>query len=267
VREAYIPFNDSRAMLRFGKQVVLVTGGSSGIGQATAKAFLTEGAKVAISARNLSRLQVATRSLRTFGDVLPIRGDVSKATDARRFSKETERKLGPIDVLVNNAGIWIEKYLAAFTDKEYDHVMDMNLKGAFLCSKYVLPGMVRRRRGVIVNVSSDSAFLGAPGSAVYGASKAGLLLMTKCMALEHARDGIRINAICPGEVRTRMMAADARRSGLRFGEYYRRLVARIPMGRVADPDEIARSILFLASDESSFMTGAAVSVDGGSTAR
>ena len=255
------------APMRFGKQVVLVTGGSSGIGLATAKAFLSEGAKVAISARNLPRLRAATRSLRTFGEVLPIRGDVSKATDARRFALETERRLGPIDVLVNNACIWIEKTLEAFTEAEYDRVMDINLKGAFLCLKYVLPGMVKRRRGVIVNVASDSAFLGAPGSAIYGASKAGLLLMTKCVALEHARDGIRVNAICPGEVRTPMMEADARRLGVRFGEYYRRLAARIPMGRAADPDEIARSILFLASDESSFMTGAALSADGGSTAR
>src|SRR5437879_8143189 len=170
-------------MPRFGNQVVLVTGGSSGIGLATAKEFLTEGAKVAISARNLPRLRASTRSLRTFGDVRPIRGDVSNAADARRFARETERMLGPIDVLVNNAGIWIEKDLEAFTETEYDRVMDINLKGVFLCSKYVLPGMVKRRRGVIVNVSSDSGFLAAPGSA-----KAGLLLMTKCMALEHARD-------------------------------------------------------------------------------
>src|SRR5256885_14399691 len=253
-------------MPRFGNQVVLVTGGSSCIGLATAQAFLTEGAKVAISARNLPRLRAATRSLRTFGDVRPIRGDVSNASDARRFARETERMLGPIDVLVNNAGIWIEKDLEAFTETEYDRVMDINLKGVFLCSKYVLPGMVKRRRGVIVNVSSDSGFLAAPGSAVYSASKAGLLLMTRCMALEHARDGIRVNAICPGEVRTPMMEADARRLGVRFNDYYRRLSARIPMGRAADPDEIARSILFLASDESSFMTGAALSVDGGSTA-
>src|SRR2546428_370809 len=153
------------------------------------------------------------------------------------------------------------------TEAEYDRVMDINLKGAFLCSKYALPGMVKRRRGVIVNVASDSAFRGAPGSAVYGASKAGLLLMTKCMALEHARDGIRVNAICPGEVRTPMMEADARRQGLRFGEYYRRLSARIPMGRAADPDQLARSIPFLAIGESSSMTGAGLSVDGGSTAR
>src|SRR2546426_2244576 len=217
-------------MPRFGNQVVLVTGGSSGIGVATAKAFLAEGAKVVISARNLPRLRAATRSLRTFGDVRPIRGDVSNASDARRFARETERMLGPIDVLVNNAGIWIEKDLEAFTETEYDRVMDINLKGAFLCSKYALPGMVKRRRGVIVNVASDSAFRGAPGSAVYGASKAGLLLMTKCMALEHARDGIRVNAICPGEVRTRMMEADARRLGLRFTEYHRLTIRSNPDG-------------------------------------
>src|SRR3989441_642052 len=120
------------------------SGGSSGIGLATAKAFLTEGAKVAISARNLPRLRAATRSLRTFGDVRPIRGDVSNAADARRFARETERMLGPIDVLVNNAGIWIEKDLEAFTETEYDRVMDINLKGVFLRSK---PDGARRRSG------------------------------------------------------------------------------------------------------------------------
>jgi NAD(P)-dependent dehydrogenase (short-subunit alcohol dehydrogenase family) len=201
------------------------------------------------------------------GTVFAIRGDVSRAADARRFIVETQRKLGPIDVLVNNAGIWVSKKLVDFTERDYDRVMDINLKGAFLCSKYVLPSMVRRKRGVIVNVSSDSGLIGAPGASIYCASKAGLILLTKCLALEHARDGIRVYAICPGEVETPMMEQDARDSGLPFASYYQRLVASIPIGRAATPEEIANAILFVARDESSFMTGAVLPVDGGASAR
>lgn len=248
-------------------RVVLVTGGSSGIGYATAKAFIEQRAKVAITGRKANRLGTAAERLARGGTILAIRGDVSRAADAKRFVAETERKLGAIDVLVNNAGIWISRRLVDFSERDYDRVMDINLKGAFLCSKYVLPRMARRKRGVIVNVSSDSGLVGGVGSSVYSASKAGLILLTKCMALEHARDGIRVNAICPGEVRTPMMEQDARDSGLAFNAYYRRLIASIPMGRAAKPEEIAKAIVFLASDESSFMTGAAITVDGGATAQ
>ncbi len=253
-------------MRRFEGKVVLVTGGSSGIGYATAKAFLEEGAKVAIAGRDATRLRKAESELKAIGKVLAIRGDVSKLADARRFVSETTKALGPIDVLVNNAGIYIDKFLEEFTEREYDEVMDINLKGAFLCSKYVLPGMLRRKRGVIVNVASDSGLVGTAGSSVYCASKGGMVLLTKAMALEHARDGIRVNAICPGEVDTPMLERDAEASGLDHDEYVRRLTAPIPMGRAARPEEIARAILFLASEDSSFMTGAAMPVDGGATA-
>lgn len=254
-------------MRRFDGQVVLVTGGSSGIGFATAKAFLEEGARVAIAGRDERRLRKAEAQLKVLGQVLAIRGDVSKATDARRFVEQTEKGLGSIDVLVNNAGIYINKLLEEFTEEEYDQVMDINLKGAFLCSKYVLPGMIRRKRGVIVNVASDSGLVGTAGSSVYCASKGGMVLMTKAMALEHARDGIRVNAICPGEVETPMLERDAEASGLGYDEYLKRLTSPIAMGRAAKPEEIARSILFLASEDSSFMTGSAMSVDGGATAQ
>lgn len=254
-------------MGRFEGKVVLVTGGSTGIGYATAKAFLEEGAEVAISGRDAGRLGKAEKALHRVGRVLAVRGDVSKARDARRMVSETRRVLGPIDVLVNNAGIYIEKPAVAFTEREYDAVMDINLKGAWLCSKYALPGMVRRKRGAIVLVSSDSGLVGTAGSSVYCASKAGMILLARCMALEHAADGIRVNSICPGEVVTPMMERDAVRSGRGFEGYYKWLTAPIPMRRAGRPEEIARAILFLASDEASFMTGAELVVDGGYSAK
>lgn len=254
------------AMARFDGAVVLVTGGSSGIGYATAKAFLEEGAKVAISGRNAARLARAEKELGRLGTVLAIRGDVAQAEDAKRMVAETQRKLGPIDVLVNNAGVYINKPVESFSEREYDEIMDINMKGAFLTTKYAIPGMVKRKRGAIVNVSSDSGLVGTAGSSVYCASKGAMVLFTKAVALDHAKDGVRVNVICPGEVKTPMLERDVAASGRGFEEYYRRLVEPIPMKRAATADEVARGILFLASEEASFMTGTALSVDGGSTA-
>ena len=264
---SYIAARDSPSMKRFEGRVVLVTGGSSGIGYAAAKAFLEEGAKVAITGRDPGRLAQAEKSLRRLGRVLAVRGDVSKAADAKRFVSETAKALGPIDVLVNNAGVYLNKPVESITEQEYDAVMDINLKGTFLCTKYALPSMVRRKRGAIVNVASDSGIVGTAGSSVYCASKGGMVLFTKAVALDHAGDGIRVNSICPGEVETPMLDRDAKASGLGYAAYYRRLVAPIPMKRAAKPEEIARAILFLASDEVPFMTGSALSVDGGATAQ
>lgn len=253
-------------MARFDGRVVLVTGGSSGIGYAAAKAFLEEGAKVAITGRDATRLERAEGELGKLGPVLAVRGDVSKAADAKRMVSETTRRLGPIDVLVNNAGIYVNKPVEAFSEAEYDEVMGINMKGTFLCTKFAIAGMIKRKRGAIVNVSSDSGLVGAAGSSVYCASKGAMVLFTKAVALDHAKDNIRVNVVCPGEVKTPMMEKDAAESGRGFDEYYKRIVAPIPMQRAATADEIARGILFLASDEASFMTGAALSMDGGSTA-
>ena len=253
-------------MQRFEGRVVLITGGSSGIGYATAKAFLEEGAKVGITGRDADRLNKAVRGLGRHGRVLGIRGDVSKAVDARRFVSTTKRDLGPIDVLVNNAGIYLQKSTEELSEREWDLVLDINLKGAFLCTKYALPGMIRRKRGNIINVASDSGLVATPLASAYCASKGGMVLFTRVLAVDHVKDGIRANAICPGEVETPMLDRDAEASGLGYDEYYRRLVESIPMKRAAKPEEIAKAILFLASEESSFMTGAAMSVDGGWTA-
>ncbi len=253
-------------MDRFQGRVVLVTGGSSGIGFATAKAFLEEGASVAILARSAGRLQKAAQDLRAFGEVVALRGDVSKPTDARRFVSEATRRLGPADVLVNNAGVYLNKPLHKVTEGEYDRVIDINLKGAFLCSKYVLPGMMRRKRGAIVNVASNAAFVGEVGASVYCASKGGMVLLTQAMALDYAKFGIRVNAICPGEVETPMLWREAEASGL-GKRYYEQIFAPIPMRRAGTPEEVAQAVLFLASDAASYMTGAAVALDGGVTAQ
>ena len=252
-------------MNRFETHVVLITGGSSGIGFATARAFLEEGAKVAVTGRNAARLGRAVRRLGSRGRILGIRGDVSKAADARRFIGRTEKTFGPLDVLVNNAGIYVEGSTEDLTEREWDSVLDINLKGAFLCTKYALPGMIRRKRGNIVNVASDSGLVATPLSSAYCASKGGMVLFTRVLAVDHAKDGIRANAICPGNVETPMLDRDAQASGLGREEYHRRLVASVPQKRAAKPEEIARAILFLASDEVPFMTGAAMSVDGGWT--
>ncbi len=254
-------------MGRFEGRVVLVTGGSSGIGYAAAQAFLHEGAHVAITGRNEARLARAEKELARFGRILAIRGDVAKAADAKRMVSETTKKLGPVDVLVNNAGIYLSKPVESFSEQEYDEIMDINMKGTFLCTKFVLPTMVKRKHGAIVNVSSDSGLVGTAGSSVYCASKGAMVLFTKAVALDHAKDGIRVNVVCPGEVKTPMMEKDAAESGRGFEEYYRRIVEPIPMKRAATAEEVAQSILFLASDDASFMTGTALSVDGGSTAR
>ncbi len=266
VRRSFIVRSDSPSMKRFEGRVVLVTGGSSGIGFATAKAFLQEGARVAITGRDALRLRKAANALAKTGEVVAIRGDVSKAADAKRMVTETERKLGPLDVLVNNAGIYVNKPVEAFTEAEYDRVMDVNMKGTFLCTRYAIPGMVKRKRGAIVNVASDSGLVGTAGSSVYCASKGAMVLFTKAVALDHARDGVRVNAICPGEVETPMLDRDAKASGLAYDAYYERLVAPIPMKRAATPGEVAAGIVFLASEDASFMTGATLSLDGGSTA-
>src|SRR3990172_6638831 len=202
-------------MRRFDGAAVLVTGGSSGIGLATAQAFLEEGARVAITGRDEKRLRKARADLSALGKAVAIRGDVSKPVDAKRFVAQATRSLGSLDAIVNNA--------------------------------------------------SDSGLVGTAGSSAYCASKGGMVLLTMAVALEVAGRGVRVNAVCPGEVDTPMLWAEAEGSG-KGDAYYEELFAAIPMKRAAKPEEVAAAILFLASDEAGFMTGAAMSVDGGATA-
>ncbi len=252
--------------MRLANKVALITGGTSGIGEATAVLFAKEGAKVAITGRNEKRGHAVTEQItEDGGQAIFIRTDVRKADDCRRAVDETVRTFGRLDVLFNNAGVFYAHTALACSEEEWDEQLDINLKGAFLMSKFALPPMIGQGSGVIINNSSGWGLVGGDRAVAYCASKGGMVLMTKAMAIDHGRQGIRVNCICPGDVDTPMLPADARLRGLKWEEYLAGCTTRA-MGRIGTPEEIARAVLFLASDDSSFMTGATLAVDGGGTA-
>jgi len=252
--------------MRLDKRVALITGGTSGMGRATAELFAREGARVAITGRDETRgREVVTGIERDGGRAIFIRSDVRLAADCRRAVEETGQSLGPIDILFNNAGVFYPRTVPDCSEEEWDLTIDINLKGTFLMSKYTLPGMIARRRGVIINNSSGWGIKGGDAAASYCASKGGVVLLTRAMAIDHGPQGIRVNCICPGDVDTPMLPDDARQRGLSWDDYLA-TASRRPMGRIGTPDEIARAALFLASDDSSFMTGATLVVDGGGAA-
>ncbi len=254
--------------MRFEDKGVLVTGGGSGIGLAATLAFLREGARVAIGEVSEERGREAADCARRDGhELLVTVGDVSREADAARMVEETVRAFGRVDVLFNNAGILIESRVDAMSEADWDRQIDVNLKGAFLVAKHAVRQMLRQGRGSIVNTASVNALVGDPDEAAYCASKAGVALLTKSMALAYAPNGIRVNAVCPGWIETRMFAQEAAARGLGVGEYRAHAAGEQPVGRVGSPEEIAQLVLFLASDEPSYTTGALVVADGGYTAR
>jgi len=252
--------------MRLLNKVALITGGTSGIGEATALLFANEGAKVTITGRNEERgSEVTDPILKGGGQAIFIQTDVSKADDCRRAVDETVRAFGRLDILFNNAGVFFAHTALDCSEQEWDLQIDINLKGTFLMSKFALPGMIAQGSGVIINNSSGWGLVGGDAAVAYCASKGGVVLLTKAMAIDHGRQGIRVNCICPGDVDTPMLPEDARLRGLNWDKYLAGCANR-PMGRIGTPDEIAKAALFLASDDSSFMTGAALVVDGGGTA-
>ena len=252
--------------MRLLNKVALITGATSGIGEASALLFAQEGAKVAVSGRNATRgRQVTERILKSGGQGIFIQGDVSKADDCRRMVDETIHSFGRLDVLFNNAGVFFPHTALDCSEEEWDQQIDINLKGTFLMSKYALPPMIAQGGGVIINNSSGWGIVGGDSAVAYCASKGGVVLLTKAMAIDHGRQGIRVNCICPGDVDTPMLPEDARLRGLDWKNYLAGAANR-PMGRIGTPDEIAKAVLFLACDDSSFMTGTALVVDGGGTA-
>lgn len=252
--------------MRLRDKVALITGGTSGIGEATALLFSQEGARVAISGRSVERGQKLADRIKAAGArALFLECDVRFAGHCRLAVEETLKAFGRLDVLFNNAGVYYPHTALDCTEEEWDLQIDINLKGTFLMSKYALPGMIAQGSGVIINNSSGWGLVGGDAAVAYCASKGGMVLLTKAMAIDHGRQGIRVNCICPGDVDTPMLPEDARMRGLKWQDYLAGAANR-PMGRIGTPDEIAKAVLFLASDDSSFISGAALAVDGGGTA-
>jgi NAD(P)-dependent dehydrogenase (short-subunit alcohol dehydrogenase family) len=245
---------------------VVITGGTSGIGRATAELFSASGSNVAVTGRNEDRGTAVVDAIRAAGgDALFIRADVRSAVDCGRVVDETLQRFGRIDVLVNNAGSYVPNDALGCSEEEWDEQVDTSLKGTFLMSRAVLPHMIERHGGSIVNNASGWGLVGGAEAVAYCAAKGGVVVMTKAMAIDHGPQGIRVNAVCPGDTETPMEYADAERKGWTWERYVEWASDR-PLGRMGAPEEVARAILFLASDEASFITGAALPVDGGGIA-
>lgn len=252
--------------MRLNNKVALITGGTSGIGEATALLFAQEGAEVVITGRNRERGAAVLERIKEVGsEGTFLQADVRVAGDCRRVVEETVGAFGRLDILFNNAGVFYPHTALECSEKEWDEQIDINLKGTFLMSKFALPVMIAQGRGVIINNASGWGIVGGDHAVAYCASKGGVVLMTKAMAIDHGPKGIRVNCICPGDVETPMLPADAKMRGLTWEDYIAGCAQR-PLGRVGTVEEIAKAVLFLASDDSSFMTGAALVVDGGGTA-
>jgi NAD(P)-dependent dehydrogenase (short-subunit alcohol dehydrogenase family) len=252
--------------MKLDGKVALITGGNSGIGSATAALLAKEGAAVVLTGRNKERgEQVAQAINDAGGKAMFIRSDVRVAEDCRQAVEQTLERFGRIDVLFNNAGVFHPKTVPECTEQEWDETIDSSLKGAFLMSKYALPSMIERGSGSIIHTSSGWGILGGNQAASYCAAKGGLIIMAKAMAIDHGPDGIRVNCVCPGDTDTPMEHADAENRGMTWEEFLADASDR-PLGRMGTADEIARAVLFLASDDSSFVTGESLVVDGGGVA-
>jgi NAD(P)-dependent dehydrogenase (short-subunit alcohol dehydrogenase family) len=253
--------------MRLEKRAALITGGTSGIGEATALLFAEEGARVAVIGRSIERGEGVTDRIRSGGgEAIFVQADVRKADDCRNAVDATVGAFGRLDVLFNNAGTYVANDAVGCSEDEWDDQVDTSLKGTFLMSKFALPHMIEAGAGSIINCSSGWGLVGGARAVAYCAAKGGMVVMTKAMAIDHGPQGIRVNAVCPGDTDTPMEREDAREQGMTWDEFVRFTTSGQPIERMATPEEIARAVLFLASDESSYITGAALPVDGGGVA-
>jgi NAD(P)-dependent dehydrogenase (short-subunit alcohol dehydrogenase family) len=251
-------------MARLARKVALISGGARGQGAVEAKLFAQEGAKVVFGdILDEQGKRVEEEIHAQGGDATYVHLDVTRAQDWQRAVRTAESQYGKLDILVNNAGIAIRGTIEETSEEDWDRLMAINLKGVFLGTKYALPAMRRAGGGSIINISSGAGIAPAPGtSAAYAASKGGVRLFSKATAVQHAKDNIRCNSVHPGPIDTPMVRGLQTDPG-RLAE----LTGRVPLGRLGTSEEIAYGVLYLASDESSYVTGSELVIDGGRTAQ
>jgi meso-butanediol dehydrogenase/(S,S)-butanediol dehydrogenase/diacetyl reductase len=249
--------------MRLKDKVVIITGGGSGIGRAAAELFAQEGAKVVVADYRPDAGQAAVQAVKGSGrEAIFVHVDVSDGDQVQKMVQTALDTYGGIDILFNNAGILLLGTVLETDEEDWNRLMSINLNGVFLCSKAVIPHMIKRGGGSIINTSSSTGAHDAAGNAVaYIASKGAVTLLTRAMAIDHAQDNVRVNAIAPGPTDTPMLRDNL--STEELGAF----AATFPMKRLGRPEELAYAALFLASDETSFVTGAILAVDGGQTAQ
>jgi 3-oxoacyl-[acyl-carrier protein] reductase len=249
--------------MKLANKVALITGAGSGMGKSAALIFAVEGAKVAaVDVAEAQVKETVAEIAKRGGDAIAIRADVSKSEDVKRMIDDTVARFGGLNIMYNNAGIEGESnFMSNMTEDQFDRVIAINLRGVFLGMKYALPHLIKAGGGSIINQASIAGMIAVRGGAAYSASKAGVIALTRVAALEYGRYNIRVNAICPGAIETPM--AQRIRQGQPPNP---KAIQRISvLGRMAEPEEIAKVALFLASDDSSFATGAPFVIDGGWT--
>lgn len=258
-----VPTHHARRKLE--RRVSVVTGAGSGIGRAVAVALSSEGSRVVLVDLDGQKAEATAEEIRAHGgDALPFTADVAHPSSVAMLHDFVRENLGPLDILVNNAAIQVNKLIEDTTPEEWSRQMAVNVGGVFLCSREFLPDL-RRTRGVIVNMSSVNGFFVEPSCAGYCATKGAILAFTRALAIDHGREGIRINAICPGYINAGLAEGyfesqpDPARARQEAGSLH-------ALGRIGQPEEIGKAVVFLASDDSSFMTGSAMIVDGGFSA-
>lgn len=254
-------------VMRLKDKVAIITGAGAGIGYATALLFAKEGAKVVVADLDpKAGKETLNRIKKDGGSGLFIKANVAKVNDVRKMVEETLKHYGKIDILVNNAGIYTKGDVVTTSEENWDRILDVNLRGIYLCSKYTIPEMIKKGGGSIVNVASEAGLVGIKNQVVYNVSKAAVIMLTKSTAIDFADKGIRVNNVCPGTTETPLVRAAIQKE--KDPKKARKALEECrPANRLGRPEEIASAILYMASDEPGYATGSSLVIDGGYTAQ